>query len=102
MVGQVEDGGLTLLQSDRRDVRWPEVVRYLATPLEGLTARLFPPPEMEVAVPPEQLDALLERADQDQVLLCGPRGDRIHCTVAPDRLVTRRAWRALMAPLLEL
>lgn len=102
VVGQVEDGGLTLLQSDRRDVRWPEVVRYLATPLEGLTARLFPPPEMEVAVPPEQLDALLERADQDQVLLCGPRGDRIHCTVAPDRLVTRRAWRALMAPLLEL
>lgn len=101
VVGELEDGGLTLRESDRRDVRWPEVVRYLATPLEGLTARLFPPPEMEVDVPPEQLDALLERADQDQVLLCGPRGDRIHCTVAPDRLVTRRAWRALMSPFID-
>ena len=88
---------------ERTPVRWERFAALVGDPLAGYEVRLFPPPNLHVdlADGPEAA-ALLERASDEPVLSCirqVRRESTVRCNGSPQRDVTRRAWRRIMAPL---
>lgn len=100
--GRVEGDALVidaLGASPQVNLRWEHVARYLAQPLVELESRLFPPPDLELALDSlADADTALERTIDEESLDCAVRDARLRCQTSPDRDVVRRAWRRVVEP----
>ncbi|MCA9617064.1 MAG: tetratricopeptide repeat protein [Sandaracinus sp.] len=101
--GKVGAGGVELeavAATPNVGLRWETLERYLGRPFDGLEARLFPPPDLELELEADaDVERLLERAeDEDAALDCRATGLRVRCQTTPDRDVARRAWRRVVEP----
>ncbi len=87
----------TTLRLGRRTVQWGRVPGLLATPFEGLSSRLFPPPELEVEFSSEAAaTAAAEAAATEPVLECTRFEATLECGASPELDATRRAWRRVV------
>ncbi|MEZ4246651.1 MAG: hypothetical protein R3B99_00195 [Polyangiales bacterium] len=101
--GKVGAGGMeveAVATTPNVGLRWETLERYLGQPFDGLEARLFPPPDLQLELDGDaDVERLLERAeDEDAALDCRATGLRVRCQTTPDRDVARRAWRRVVEP----
>ena len=108
--GEVEGDELVLRRASRLEegrgrtaVRWKRVGPLVGEPIAGYEVRLFPPPNVHVSLDDAaEAESLLERLEDEDALSCirmTRQEAAVRCNVSPQRDVTRRAWRRVMAPL---